>query len=597
MKIAKILLYIFLLLVLSSTLVYAQTVTINPSNPVDNDDLSCDIENVQNSNRPFYTYRWYVNGQRDYSVGNTWIYPASRTRVNDRITCFASIPGGIILGSASVTISAVQVNQPPTVRITNPSIGSRFFVNQPITFNTVTSDPENDPLTFTWDFGDGSASGGANPIHTYTLPGTYTVTVVVSDNVNTARDSVVINIVQIMPMNQIPVADLRANNINPNVGDLVTFDASNSRDPDGNIVRYSFNFGDGNVVVTTNPIITHVYGSTGVYGATVVVTDDDGATATTLPLIITVNVPGNQLPIADAGPDRNVQVGDLVTFDASNSRDPDGNIVSYGWNFGDGNTASSITSTNVYSNPGTYTVTLTVVDNNGGIDTDTAIVIVSARPANMTGINAVLDVNSRIGYVGFPLYFDASRSTSNNTIVNYAWNFGDGNTSNSINVRHAYNAIGNYTVTLTVTDNTGASDTDSVVIEVRSVLEKLGPDYDKQRTRPYIHDLEFNDFRITKVVPLNFKPYYRKGERVTFIVKLTNEGALNEQVDLKLSVPKWSIVNIVRNIYLDLSQVKLVTITLDIPNNAQPGLHLVRFDIASDFGESDDNAFWPVIVV
>ncbi|MBS3168483.1 PKD domain-containing protein, partial [Candidatus Woesearchaeota archaeon] len=202
MKIAKILLYIFLLLVLSSTLVYAQTVTINPSNPVDNDDLSCDIENVQNSNRPFYTYRWYVNGQRDYSVGNTWIYPASRTRVNDRITCFASIPGGIILGSASVTISAVQVNQPPTVRITNPSIGSRFFVNQPITFNTVTSDPENDPLTFTWDFGDGSASGGANPIHTYTLPGTYTVTVVVSDNVNTARDSVVINIVQIMPMNQ-----------------------------------------------------------------------------------------------------------------------------------------------------------------------------------------------------------------------------------------------------------------------------------------------------------------------------------------------------------------------------------------------------------
>lgn len=102
----------------------------------------------------------------------------------------------------------------------------------------------------------------------------------------------------------------------------------------------------------------------------------------------------NQPPVADAGPDQVVMLGETVPFDGSGSYDLDGTIVSYDWDFDDGIFGSGETTTHFYTSAGTYTVTLTVMDDDGATETDTAIVTVQT-PAEATQdlISDVEDLN------------------------------------------------------------------------------------------------------------------------------------------------------------------------------------------------------------
>ena len=90
----------------------------------------------------------------------------------------------------------------------------------------------------------------------------------------------------------------------------------------------------------------------------------------------------NQAPTANAGPDQTVTEGDLVNLDGSASSDSDGTIVSWEWDFGNGFTGSGETISYTYTQPGSYTVILTVVDNDGQSATDdtTATIIQPNRP-------------------------------------------------------------------------------------------------------------------------------------------------------------------------------------------------------------------------
>lgn len=151
----------------------------------------------------------------------------------------------------------------------------------------------------------------------------------------------------------------------PLVGENVTFNASSSYDPDGMIVNYTWNFGDGNTTSVTTPITYHVYNAPGRYIITLVVTDNDGLTGSESKVVNVERYPITNHPIArfTYSPQRPT-VGESVRFDASASTPNGGQIVIYEWNFGNGEirTTSDPVITHVYTEGGIYNVTLTVID-------------------------------------------------------------------------------------------------------------------------------------------------------------------------------------------------------------------------------------------
>ena len=100
---------------------------------------------------------------------------------------------------------------------------------------------------------------------------------------------------------------------------------------------------------------------------------------------LTQEVIPNQSPIADAGPDKTAYVEDTLAFDASNSSDPEGDTLTFNWDFGDGGSASGKIVSHSYSSAGSYTAILTLTDEYGATGTDEAIVTINEKPAPTGG--------------------------------------------------------------------------------------------------------------------------------------------------------------------------------------------------------------------
>ncbi|MBX3278173.1 MAG: PKD domain-containing protein [Acidobacteria bacterium] len=167
----------------------------------------------------------------------------------------------------------------------------------------------------------------------------------------------------------------------------VAFSSAGSSDPDGSIVSYSWNFGNG--VTSSLPNPSYTYTSAGSFTATLTVTDNDGLSASAN-VVITVSAPPNQLPTAVASATPTAGYAPLtVAFSSAGSSDPDGTIVGYSWNFGNGATSTAANPSYTYTSTGTFIATLTVTDDRGGQASSALTIVVSQNPNNVIFVGAI----------------------------------------------------------------------------------------------------------------------------------------------------------------------------------------------------------------
>jgi PKD repeat protein len=292
--------------------------------------------------------------------------------------------------------------------------------------------------SYAWNFGDQATGTGSSVTHTYASGGSYTARLTVTDSndaTGTKFQTIAIN----------PVASFTFSCS----GLTCNFDASGSTDSSGTITSYAWNFGDGGTGAGVT--VSHTYAVGNSYNVTLTVTDSTGGAGTQVKTLY-LNTP----PIASFTFTCNLLT---CSFNGSGSRDYDGTITNYAWNFGDSTAASGPTASHTYTAGGHYNVTLTVTDNAGATNVQSQTVIANSPPV----ASFTFSCNR------FTCSYDASASKdSDGTITNYAWNFGDGTTLTGSYefVGHTYPAPGTYTVTLTVTDNAGSTGAQSNSVTV-----------------------------------------------------------------------------------------------------------------------------------
>lgn len=257
----------------------------------------------------------------------------------------------------------LRPNEPPVARFS-------FAPAQPstldaVSFTDASSDDDGEVVDWQWEFGDGNTSKEQNPSHRYGKKGTYIVRLtVVDDHGDTGMTTR-----EIAVRNAPPEAVISFSRDARCVGSNIVFDASGSGDPDGEIARYVWDFGDG--TRAEGKIVVHIYGRPGSYTVQLVVTDDDGATGKDVQRVrVEARPPEASFTFIPHIEDRgSLVVQREATFDASQSTSPDSVILKYLWDFGDGTEALGKVVTHTYKEPGSYTVELLVIDDAGVTDT------------------------------------------------------------------------------------------------------------------------------------------------------------------------------------------------------------------------------------
>ncbi len=377
--------------------------------------------------------------------------------------------GASTQATANVTITAPPPgNQPPIANAGGPYSGT---AGQTVAFDgTGSTDPDGDSLTYGWDFGDLTSGTGATPAHAYSAAGTFHVTLTVSDGRGgTATAPVDAVIAPAPPVNHAPIASA-GGPYTGTVNQALTLSAAGSTDQDGDPLTYTWSFGDSSSPsTTTSQTVTHTYSTASVYTATLTVTDGRGGSASaSATATITAPPPVNQPPIANAGGPYSGTAGQTVAFDGSGSTDPDGDLLTYVWDFGDLTSGTGITPTHVYSAAGTFHVTLTVSDGRGGTASATVDAMIAAAPPVNHPPTAGATIPST-GLVNLPLIFTGFGSDPDGDLLTFSWNFGDGSaTTPTAAAIHTYATAGTFTVTLTVNDGHGgtASASGTIVITV-----------------------------------------------------------------------------------------------------------------------------------
>ncbi|GIV32628.1 MAG: hypothetical protein KatS3mg031_0163 [Chitinophagales bacterium] len=298
------------------------------------------------------------------------------------------------------------------------------------------------PTSWSWNFGNNNLSPDRNPCAIYIVPGTYTVSLTVSNS--GGSDTKTVHAMITVFAN--PTANFTASKTTGCVPEAITF-TDLSAPGDAPIVSWRWDFGDGNTSTAQNP--TNLYTNPGTYTVVLVVRDANGCEhRKTLSNYITI-LPAPQVNFT-AAPDFACSYPAAITFTSQVSGSQ---ITGYLWDFGDGTTSTQQNPVHTYIAAGSYTVSLTVSNSGGCSDT-------KSKPDFLVidHLQADFSVNRTSGCGSVNVSF-TDQSVSSGTIVSWAWDFGDGATSSVKNTTHNYTSPGTYDVTLIVTNNKGCKDT------------------------------------------------------------------------------------------------------------------------------------------
>jgi len=386
-------------------------------------------------------------------------------------------------GTVTITVNPAP-NEPPVV-----NAGSNQTITLPtnsVTLSGVATDATGTITSYLWTQLSGPGSSTITNASSVTtsagglIAGTYVFQLKATDNNNLSGTSTVTITVNPAP-NQPPVANAGASQTITLPVSSASLNGSQSSDPDGTIASYSWTEVSGPSAATISgantdtPTVSSLLAGTYVFQ--LMVTDNYGLTGTAQVKVI-VKPAAHQPPIANAGNNQTITLPvNSVTLDGSGSEDPDGTIVSFKWaqvsgpNQGTIASATSVT-TNVNNLvQGTYVFSLTVTDNKGAKGTDSMTVIVNPAPHQPPVANAGASKTITLPLDSVSLN-GSSSSDPDDTIVSYSWTQISGPSSATISggntATPTVSALiqGQYVFQLTVTDNSGASNSAQVNIIV-----------------------------------------------------------------------------------------------------------------------------------
>lgn len=353
-------------------------------------------------------------------------------------------------------VTVVAANSPPTADAGGPYSAAEGGT---VTFDGSGTDPDGDPLTYSWTFGDGNTGSGPSPSHAYDQDGTYTATLTVSDGKgSTATAAATVEVANLAPVIS-PIGNVDA------VQNVQWTQQVSFADPgaDSWMATVDFGAGPGAPFSVTSPFdVSHTYSSPGTYAVAVTVSDGVETAAASFQVVV---ASPNAPPTAIAGGPYSGTEGSPVQFSGSAS-DPDNDPLTFSWAFGDGGTASGASASHTYTQNGTYTVTLTVTDARGASATSTTSVTVDNAPP---ALGALTDITVLPGVawtksVGFS---DAGANDTWTATVDYG--FGPvslGSVTSPFGLGTTYAAAGTYPVTITVTDDSGGYDSETFQVLV-----------------------------------------------------------------------------------------------------------------------------------
>ena len=454
----------------------------SPTNPTIGQSVSFNAATSKGGTTGIANYSWdFGDGGRAGGVNPTHAFNTAGTYVvllivtdeaGQTATTTQSVPVQI---NSQTPLPTADFVFSPTNATTGQSVSFNASLSKAATGHSI--------VEYSWNFGNGGTGSGATPSHTFGTAGTYSVVLVVKDDLGqTGTASKTVPVTSTSPSPP-PTADFVFSPTNPTIGQSVSFNGSTSKAATGRtITAYSWNFGDGGAP-GTGVTPSRAYSTAATFSVVLTVTDDLGQTGV-VSKTITVN-PTGQTPPPTADfvfSPTNPTIGQSVVFNASASKAATGHsITTYAWNFGDGGApGTGLTPSRTYNTAATFTVVLTVTDDLGqtGVASKTITVNPTGQTPPPTADFVFSPTNPTIGQ-SVSFNGSTSKAATGHSITTYSWNFGDGGAPGTgVTPSRTYSTAATFSVVLTVTDDLGQTGVVSKTITVNPTGQTPPPTAD-----------------------------------------------------------------------------------------------------------------------